>query len=179
MSNQIDLNNNHFIFSSSNQPPHSCSTTSVSIFQDDQLASRDEPNSWKCGQCSKTFSQRLLLQMHICCKSPEKPYQCGHCSDSFSQPSELRSHVITHSNDRPFKCGFCGRSFAGATTLNNHMRTHTGERPFLCNNCGRTFSIATQLSRHMRTPGECPMAGSLSEVHNDVVPPFTSTLTRG
>ncbi|XP_046726424.1 putative histone-lysine N-methyltransferase PRDM6 isoform X3 [Silurus meridionalis] len=85
---------------------------------------------WKCGQCFKTFTQRILLQMHVCTQNPDRPYQCGHCSQSFAQPSELRNHVVTHSSDRPFKCGYCGRAFAGATTLNNHIRTHTGEKPF-------------------------------------------------
>lgn len=167
------------MFTSGNQPPITCSTTSVSIFQDNNVSPHNERGSWKCSRCLKTFEQRSLLQMHTCCKSPDKPYQCGHCSDSFAQPTELRNHVVSHSNDRPFKCGLCGRSFAGAATLNNHMRTHTGERPFLCQNCGRTFSIATQLSRHMRTPGECPMAGNISEFHSEVEPPYTSTMTRG
>ncbi|XP_061881340.1 putative histone-lysine N-methyltransferase PRDM6 isoform X3 [Entelurus aequoreus] len=110
---------------------------------------------WKCGQCFKTFTQRILLQMHVCPQNPDRPYQCGHCSLSFSQPSELRNHVVTHSSDRPFKCGYCGRAFAGATTLNNHIRTHTGEKPFKCERCDRSFTQATQLSRHQRLPNEC------------------------
>ncbi|OCU02202.1 putative histone-lysine N-methyltransferase PRDM6 [Xenopus laevis] len=110
---------------------------------------------WKCGQCFKTFTQRILLQMHVCTQNPDRPYQCGHCSQSFSQPSELRNHVVTHSSDRPFKCGYCGRAFAGATTLNNHIRTHTGEKPFKCERCDRSFTQATQLSRHQRMPNEC------------------------
>lgn len=110
---------------------------------------------WKCGQCFKTFTQRILLQMHVCPQNPDRPYQCGHCSQSFSQPSELRNHVVTHSSDRPFKCGYCGRAFAGATTLNNHIRTHTGEKPFKCERCDRSFTQATQLSRHQRLPNEC------------------------
>ncbi|XP_043916687.1 putative histone-lysine N-methyltransferase PRDM6 isoform X2 [Protopterus annectens] len=110
---------------------------------------------WKCGQCFKTFTQRILLQMHVCTQNPDRPYQCGHCSQSFSQPSELRNHVVTHSSDRPFKCGYCGRAFAGATTLNNHIRTHTGEKPFKCEKCDRSFTQATQLSRHQRLPNEC------------------------
>ncbi|NP_001161634.1 PR domain containing 6-like protein [Saccoglossus kowalevskii] len=112
-------------------------------------------NMWRCGQCFKTFTQRIMLQMHICPKNPDKPYQCGHCPSSFAQASELRNHVVTHSNERPFKCGFCGRAFAGATTLNNHIRTHTGEKPFRCDKCDRSFTQASQLSRHQRTPSEC------------------------
>ena len=110
---------------------------------------------WKCGQCSRSFPQRSLLQIHICPRMSDRPYKCGHCSDSFAHSSELRSHVVAHTNEKPFKCGYCSRSFAGATTLNNHIRTHTGERPFTCDKCNRTFGQATQLSRHMRTPEEC------------------------
>ncbi|XP_028312161.1 putative histone-lysine N-methyltransferase PRDM6 [Gouania willdenowi] len=118
---------------------------------------------WKCGQCFKTFTQRILLQMHVCPQNPDKPYQCGHCSQSFSQPSELRNHVVTHSSDRPFKCGYCGRAFAGATTLNNHIRTHTGEKPFKCERCDRSFTQATQLSRHQRLPNECKPVNESNE----------------
>ncbi|XP_056136169.1 putative histone-lysine N-methyltransferase PRDM6 [Lampris incognitus] len=118
---------------------------------------------WKCGQCFKTFTQRILLQMHVCTQNPDRPYQCGHCSQSFSQPSELRNHVVTHSSDRPFKCGYCGRAFAGATTLNNHIRTHTGEKPFKCERCERSFTQATQLSRHQRMPNECKPVSESSE----------------
>ncbi|KAJ8285255.1 hypothetical protein GJAV_G00024700 [Gymnothorax javanicus] len=118
---------------------------------------------WKCGQCFKTFTQRILLQMHVCTQNPDRPYQCGHCSQSFSQPSELRNHVVTHSSDRPFKCGYCGRAFAGATTLNNHIRTHTGEKPFKCERCDRSFTQATQLSRHQRMPNECKPINESSE----------------
>ncbi|XP_058244987.1 putative histone-lysine N-methyltransferase PRDM6 isoform X1 [Hemibagrus wyckioides] len=118
---------------------------------------------WKCGQCFKTFTQRILLQMHVCTQNPDRPYQCGHCSQSFAQPSELRNHVVTHSSDRPFKCGYCGRAFAGATTLNNHIRTHTGEKPFKCERCERSFTQATQLSRHQRMPNECKPISESSE----------------
>ncbi|XP_068166187.1 putative histone-lysine N-methyltransferase PRDM6 [Antennarius striatus] len=122
---------------------------------------------WKCGQCFKTFTQRILLQMHVCPQNPDKPYQCGHCSQSFSQPSDLRNHVVTHSSDRPFKCGYCGRAFAGATTLNNHIRTHTGEKPFKCERCDRSFTQATQLSRHQRLPNECKPVNESESIEVD------------
>ena len=115
----------------------------------------EEMNSWKCQQCQKTFTQRILLQMHVCPCQPNRPYQCGRCSLSFANPSDLRAHVVSHVNEKPFKCGFCARAFAGATTLNNHIRTHTGQRPFNCDQCGKTFSQASMLARHQRNPGEC------------------------
>ena len=30
------------------------------------LKDHGEPHIWRCGQCSQTFSQRVLLQMHVC-----------------------------------------------------------------------------------------------------------------
>lgn len=115
--------------------------------------SPDEFGMWRCRQCLKTFTQRVLLQMHECPQTPDKPYQCGQCTLSFATPSDLRSHVDTHTNEKLFKCGFCSRAFSGATTLNNHIRTHTGERPFNCEKCHKTFSQASHLARHQRTPG--------------------------
>jgi len=117
--------------------------------------SPDEFGMWRCRQCLKTFTQRVLLQMHECPQTPDKPYQCGQCTLSFATPSDLRSHVDTHTNEKLFKCGFCSRAFSGATTLNNHIRTHTGERPFNCEKCHKTFSQASHLARHQRTPGDC------------------------
>lgn len=81
--------------------------------------------SVKCEQCCSTFSQRTLLQMHLCPKQTNTPYHCGQCPSSFSSLSDLRRHVGHHMGKKPFKCGFCERSFVGATTLNNHIRLHT------------------------------------------------------
>ncbi|XP_062515942.1 putative histone-lysine N-methyltransferase PRDM6 [Corticium candelabrum] len=120
-------------------------------------------NLWKCGQCFKSFTQRIMLQMHVCEGKAQLPFHCGHCNKVYSTSNELRSHVLSHTNDRPFKCGFCHRSFAGATTLANHMRTHTGEKPFRCPQCNKGFTQGTQLARHLRMPGECTgqAAGSM------------------
>lgn len=117
--------------------------------------SLDEFGMWRCRQCSKTFTQRVSLQMHECSQPPEKPYQCGQCTLSFASPTDLRSHVDMHTSDKLYKCGYCSRAFSGATTLNNHIRTHTGEKPFNCEKCNKTFSQASHLARHQRVPGEC------------------------
>lgn len=119
------------------------------------LAEGSEMSLMKCGQCSQSFAQKNMLQVHVCPRMPRRPYTCNYCSESFSLPNELRTHVVTHANDKPFKCGYCSRTFAGATTLNNHIRTHTGERPFLCDKCGKSFTQASQLSKHQRIPHEC------------------------
>ena len=117
---------------------------------DKVLGSIEEGDEFKCGQCKMSFTQRSLLNNHLCSRMPCKPYRCGHCQESFAQPKELRMHAIVHVSEKPFKCGYCLRSFSGATTLNNHVRTHTGEKPFLCEQCGKSFSQASQLSRHRR-----------------------------
>ena len=117
---------------------------------DKVLENVGEGDEFKCGQCKMTFTQRSLLNNHLCSRMPCKPYRCGHCQESFAQPKELRMHAVVHVSEKPFKCGYCLRSFSGATTLNNHVRTHTGEKPFLCERCDKSFSQASQLSRHRR-----------------------------
>ena len=127
----------------------------LSVTEQSRYSPTDEIHEWKCGHCQKTFTQRVLLQNHVCPKQPDKPYKCGHCAETFANSSDLRIHVVKHTSEKPFKCGFCSRSFAGATTLNNHIRTHTGEKPFGCEKCGSSFSQASHLARHQRLPGEC------------------------
>lgn len=122
--------------------------------------------AWQCGQCFRSFSQRSLLQMHVCDTSANHPYLCGYCSRSFCVPDELKNHVAAHAAEKPFKCGFCHRAFAGATTLNNHMRTHTNTRPFRCNQCGKDFTQGIQYSRHLRH-GECPESGQRDLSHQE------------
>ena len=117
---------------------------------DDVLDNAGEGGEFKCGQCKTTFTQRSLLNNHLCSRMPCKPYRCGHCQEAFAQSKELRMHAVVHVSEKPFKCGYCLRAFSGATTLNNHVRTHTGEKPFLCDGCGKSFSQAFQLSRHRR-----------------------------
>lgn len=109
-----------------------------------------ECDEFKCGQCKMSFTQRSLLNNHLCSRMTCKPYRCGHCHEAFALPKELRMHAVIHVSEKPFKCGYCLRSFSGATTLNNHMRTHTGEKPFECDRCDKSFSQASQLSRHRR-----------------------------
>lgn len=117
---------------------------------DEVIDTSGENGEFKCGQCKIIFTQRSLLNSHLCSRMPCKPYRCGHCQEAFAQPKELRMHSVVHVSEKPFKCGYCLRAFSGATTLNNHVRTHTGEKPFLCERCGKSFSQAFQLSRHRR-----------------------------
>ncbi|XP_051508641.1 putative histone-lysine N-methyltransferase PRDM6 isoform X4 [Myxocyprinus asiaticus] len=44
---------------------------------------------WKCGQCFKTFTQRILLQMHVCTQNPDR---CERCDRSFTQATQLSRH---------------------------------------------------------------------------------------
>jgi KRAB domain-containing zinc finger protein len=128
----------------------SCSSLASEPLSPDRRSSGDDKDALKCGQCSKNFAQRNMLQMHLCPKQTNSPYQCGHCHLSFTNPSDLRSHVVRHVSEKPFKCGFCARSFVGSTTLNNHIRMHTGEKLFNCKSCGVTFSQGAHYARHLR-----------------------------
>uniref|UniRef100_A0A803TX60 PR/SET domain 6 n=1 Tax=Anolis carolinensis TaxID=28377 RepID=A0A803TX60_ANOCA len=59
---------------------------------------------WKCGQCFKTFTQRILLQMHVCTQNPDRNSQQSHLGGSRKG------------------CERCERSFTQATQLSRHQR---------------------------------------------------------
>uniref|UniRef100_A0A8C1ULT2 PR/SET domain 6 n=1 Tax=Cyprinus carpio TaxID=7962 RepID=A0A8C1ULT2_CYPCA len=92
---------------------------------------------WKCGQCFKTFTQRILLQMHVCTQNPDR-YERTLISTAFCV-SVMRPHNYTRSD--PCVCVCVCR----------------------CERCERSFTQATQLSRHQRMPNECKPISESSE----------------
>ncbi|XP_067139027.1 zinc finger and BTB domain-containing protein 14-like [Centruroides vittatus] len=61
-----------------------------------------------------------------------KVHECEFCSKCFSYKSNLELHLIKHSNERPFRCRMCDKGFKYKCTLNIHERSHRGEKPFKC-----------------------------------------------
>ncbi|XP_061528471.1 putative histone-lysine N-methyltransferase PRDM6 isoform X2 [Phycodurus eques] len=60
---------------------------------------------WKCGQCFKTFTQRILLQMHVC---PQNPDRCERCDRSFTQATQLSRHQRLPNECKPNSEGSAG-----------------------------------------------------------------------
>ena len=74
------------------------------------------------------------------------------CTKSFSQRTHLLIHIRAHSGEKPFLCCYptCGQRFSQLGNLRTHERRHTGEKPFACAvpGCGKRFSQRGNLRSH-------------------------------
>lgn len=54
----------------------------------------------------------------------DRPFKCDVCSRGFSRKDKLKLHVMIHRGDKPLKCDVCGKAFLRRDHLNNHAKTH-------------------------------------------------------
>lgn len=81
----------------------------------------------QCHICSKGFSQKGTLDIHLVKHSGIKPYSCTLCPSKFYQKGNLKVHVQkTHTasseEEKIFKCSECECIFKKLATLNGHMK---------------------------------------------------------
>ncbi|XP_064100775.1 zinc finger protein OZF-like [Macrobrachium nipponense] len=81
-------------------------------------------------------------------KSKKKQHQCEVCSRIFTLKNTLIVHMRRHSGEKPFKCSVCEKGFSQSSTLKIHMRTHTGDKPYNCGICGQKFTYNYALQKH-------------------------------
>ncbi|KAL4235324.1 hypothetical protein ACF0H5_006959 [Mactra antiquata] len=131
-----------------------------------------------CTFCSKKFSTKGRLLLHIPKHSTIKPFSCDICEAAFKWKHALKTHMTVHTNSKDYLCDMCGFSTAHKATLKAHrlihtgdtfkcphpncdyqsikrsnlkfhMLTHTGEKPHTCELCTQSFSLLKNLRRHM------------------------------
>ena len=53
-----------------------------------------------------------------------KPFECPECTKRFSKKSRLEMHLRMHANKKAFPCSIngCGKAFTHNQTLQNHMK---------------------------------------------------------
>lgn len=120
------------------------------------LLSHMEVNPFKCGFCHKTYKSRQSLKEHfrVAHSSNSKLFVCVTCSKRFTAKSTLMMHIKSHKGLKEFACSECPKTFTRATYLRAHKLLHLGQekpRPFNCvyKDCNRSFATKHSLVVHI------------------------------
>uniref|UniRef100_A0A6B2ECK4 C2h2-type zn-finger protein n=1 Tax=Phlebotomus kandelakii TaxID=1109342 RepID=A0A6B2ECK4_9DIPT len=166
-SNQSKSNSNY----ESNSRKSECKDVEQNTFEEDKDVERDFGESSKgrrrvkekpcvCEVCSKVYSRRYLLKIHIREKhsKEELPFACLKCSRRFATNKKLKVHEVSHLSDEEkyiYACPHCGKKFGAKENMQTHIRIiHIGSKTFICEECGKTFRKKCQLTAHQITHSE-------------------------
>jgi hypothetical protein len=130
------------------QPPTSDVTKS---------AGTAEPAIHSCHICSKKFSKRYVMNVHVkevhlgMRQSGNRPkkYVCTVCEKAFDRSNTLERHMVIHTGQKPHTCHDCGKKFARICDLQRHIWMHTGEKPYACSHCDMKFRIPGNRNQHV------------------------------
>ena len=126
-------------------------------YKRDHLGEREH-----CSYCSKSFSQKSALDLHLDKEHPEKSgrpmtFICKvlGCEDSFSNQKNLERHTRMRHEKKKKKpkvakqCPICAGSFKH---MNQHIyRVHEEFQPLSCPQCGKKLKDKKTLKIHVQT----------------------------
>uniref|UniRef100_A0A6P7GMG8 Zinc finger protein 26-like isoform X5 n=1 Tax=Diabrotica virgifera virgifera TaxID=50390 RepID=A0A6P7GMG8_DIAVI len=98
----------------------------------------DECNELRDHVMSKQLTQCTTAVKKV--KAVGKPFTCEICTKHFSHRSHLKVHMMTHTGEKLFACEMCAKRFTYSSSLKIHMKKHTGENLFTCDACTKQFT---------------------------------------
>lgn len=105
---------------------------------------------FRCEHCSKLFSSRKYLRVHIrCIHINSSKYPCSMCDKAFPRGDYLRRHISRAHENTFYTCQICDKSYKDHAHYKDHVKTHMGAQ-YQCNECKRVFGYRAALVRHLK-----------------------------
>ena len=146
-------------------PPNSISCLKCNeVFSDVSQLTQHEKTcyvkySYNCidNTCTRTFSQKSLMQQHYQAKHLGQPFECKYdCGKSFeSKKSRDRHEKAVHEADRKdvsfkYNCDDCDYKTDDKTEYTSHCDHHLNFKRFKCGNCDEGFYTQSHLTNHLK-----------------------------
>ena len=122
------------------------------------------PKGEKTFQCSKSFSQSIILRVYLRVHTEERPFSCSQCKKLVSSLSILQKHMRMHQVEKPSNCCQCSKRFLEQTYLRLHLIVHTGEEPY---SCCKSFFQKGDMIKHMKTHTVENLKNNLADHFNE------------
>ena len=106
--------------------------------------------NWLCTLCRRSFRRKEHLCHHISCHQNMQLHQCGQCSKGFTARSMLQLHLSrTHGGKTEYVCRPCFMEFADAATFAQHENHHKQcDVQYACPLCAFTADDRLALVKH-------------------------------
>ncbi|XP_051788788.1 zinc finger protein 335 isoform X1 [Erpetoichthys calabaricus] len=122
----------------------------------------NEPEHFKCLQCSYRCKRWSSLKEHMFNHEGTKPYKCEECDYTSVYKKDVIRHSAVHNKDKKKKtevlpkltqypCPVCDRVYPMQKRLTQHMKTHSTEKPHMCDKCGKSFKKRYTFKMHLLT----------------------------
>ena len=126
------------------------SVSQTVCYRENMFPSMMNKRPYKCKYCSGTYETRGNLDTHLLTHAGIKQHSCSECSKQFSQKAQLDIHIRrVHLKIKPHKCGACTLSFSTRSELKLHLGTHDKPKSYPCPLCPAAFVQKVTLTKHI------------------------------
>uniref|UniRef100_A0A3P8UJ74 Zinc finger protein 335 n=1 Tax=Cynoglossus semilaevis TaxID=244447 RepID=A0A3P8UJ74_CYNSE len=150
------------------QRPHNCWICGSRFLTQEDLRFHvnshegDDPELFKCRQCSYRCKRWSSLKEHMFNHEGTKPFKCEECDYSSVYRKDVIRHSAVHNKEKKkktettpkvleFPCPVCTRVYPMQKRLTQHMKTHSSEKPHMCDKCGKSFKKRYTFKVHLLT----------------------------
>lgn len=107
---------------------------------------------YPCRICSKSYllSHHLTRHMRSHKEAALDSYKCHECSETFSDRDKLIYHSANHATES-LKCPLCKEQFSDLDDVTEHIKQHTEGEQYACEFCDSIFLTEDRLLEHSDT----------------------------